>query len=343
MMDVGIIGGGPAGSALAIELGRRGVKVLLLEKARHPRPKACGEGLLPQGVAVLREMGLMEGALAQGFPRVRGLKFKSPGGRTAACDFRDSFGLVVRRDRFDPWLFGIAAATPNVEVRENAIVRDPSEVDARIIVGADGLHSIFHDRAVFRGRRSNRVGQSAHVRLDLEDRVEIRFLADGELYMAPSGPGEALVASLGQAYIPLRRRFPDAEFVTPVLSRAPLGLVLKRVVHKNVLLIGDAAGAPDPITGEGLSLALASARIAARVIAERRPLEEYERERLAMGANAHRFGRILRGLSGRPRLADRVIGKFHRDPELARALVDVAEGRRPAAELTFFEMMKLAV
>ena len=54
--DVTIVGGGPAGSALAVELGRRGAKVVLYEKARHPRLKPCGEGLLPHGVAALREI-----------------------------------------------------------------------------------------------------------------------------------------------------------------------------------------------------------------------------------------------------------------------------------------------
>ena len=52
--DVTIVGGGPAGAALAVELGRRGMRVVLYEKARHPRFKPCGEGLLPHGVAALR-------------------------------------------------------------------------------------------------------------------------------------------------------------------------------------------------------------------------------------------------------------------------------------------------
>ena len=88
-----------AGSAAALELGRRGLRVALLEKARHPRPKACGEGLLPHGVAALRELGL-------DFPgvRVRGLRYVSPGGVTAEADFPSGYGMVVRREKFDAFV-----------------------------------------------------------------------------------------------------------------------------------------------------------------------------------------------------------------------------------------------
>ena len=65
--DVTIVGGGPAGAALAMTLGRQGVTVVLYEKARHPRLKPCGEGLLPHGVAALREIAGLPKA-----PRVRG-------------------------------------------------------------------------------------------------------------------------------------------------------------------------------------------------------------------------------------------------------------------------------
>ncbi|MBI4564555.1 MAG: NAD(P)/FAD-dependent oxidoreductase [Planctomycetes bacterium] len=343
VVDVAIVGGGPAGSALAIELGRRGRSVRLLEKARHPRPKACGEGLLPQGVDVLRRMDLLEPALKRGFPAVRGMRFVGPSGGEVSCDFPDGFGLVVRRERFDEWLFREAASTPHVEALEGVRIGDPAELKARLIVGADGLHSIFHGRGAFRPLRSNRVGQSAHARMPLDDRVEVRFLADGELYLAPSGPGEALVASLGERFVPLQERRPGVEFTSSPLARAPLGLVMHRVVDGNVLLIGDAAGAPDPITGEGLSLALMSARLAARVIAEGEPLWHYEAARLAMGENAHRFGLFLRRLSGRPWLADRVIDRMRRRPHLLSGLMDVAVGRRPAAALGLIEMIRRVV
>ncbi len=90
--DVTIVGGGPAGAALAIALGRRGVRVVLYEKRLHPRAKACGEGLLPHGVVALQALvGL------PAVPRVRGLRF-SAGAYTVDADFSGVPGLVVRRD-----------------------------------------------------------------------------------------------------------------------------------------------------------------------------------------------------------------------------------------------------
>ncbi|HEY8736623.1 MAG TPA: FAD-dependent oxidoreductase, partial [Candidatus Dormibacteraeota bacterium] len=56
--DVAIVGAGPIGSALALMLARRGQRVLLLEKATFPRDKACGEGLMPAGLAILEELGI---------------------------------------------------------------------------------------------------------------------------------------------------------------------------------------------------------------------------------------------------------------------------------------------
>ena len=187
--DVTIVGGGPAGSALAVELGRRGAQVVLYEKARHPRLKPCGEGLLPHGVAALREIVGVPDA-----PRVRGLRFQAAGVSVDA-DFPAGHGLVVRRDRFDAWLFDRAASTPNVDARPGTPYRGER---ARLLVGADGARSMFHRRLPATVARPLRVGLSTHVGglQGLGDRVEVFFHDDGELYLAPTGGGEALVAAL---------------------------------------------------------------------------------------------------------------------------------------------------
>jgi flavin-dependent dehydrogenase len=340
--DVAIAGGGPAGAALAIELGRRGVRVNLYEKARHPRLKACGEGLLPHGVAALAAIaGLPEA------PRVRGLRFVAAGASTHA-DFPDGFGLVVRRDRFDAWLLDRAAATPNVDARMGTPYRAEGE---RFVVGADGRHSCFHRRFAAGRAPHPRVGLSAHViGLDeVGDRVEVFFHRDGELYVAPTGGGETLVAGLfhrerfrrdGIAYllkaIPgVRDRAVRVQFTTPVLAASPLGLRLPRIVDRNLLLIGDAAGSPDPITGDGIALALSSVRPAADAIVSG-DLDSYERIRLAMGRNADRLGRLLLAVSRAEGCAARMM---LRKQSLVAALLDVAVGRRPMNARTLMRAM----
>jgi len=330
--DVAIAGGGPAGSALAIELGRRGVRVALYEKARFPRLKACGEGLLPHGVAALSDLaGLPD------VPRVRGLRFVA-GDTSTLADFPEGFGLVVRRDWFDSWLFDKAASTPDVDARMGTPYRSEGE---RLVVGADGRNSIFHRRLEAHRPRRVRVGLSAHV-TELEgvgDRVEVFFHRDGELYVAPTGGGETLVAALFhrdrfrrdgithllQTIPAIRDRARRVQFTTPVFAAAPLGLHLPRVVDHRLLLIGDAAGAPDPITGDGIALAMASVRPAADAIVSG-DLASYERARLALGRNADRLGRILLAVA---RAEGRAARALLRKQSLVTTLLDVALARRP--------------
>lgn len=329
--DVAIAGGGPAGAALAIELGRRGVRVNLYEKARHPRLKACGEGLLPHGVAALRAIAGLPDA-----PRVRGLRFVV-GSASTEADFPEGFGLVVRRDWFDTWLFEKASATPNVDARMGTAYQPEGE---RFTVGADGRHSRFHRRLVAHRPRHARVGLSAHVigLDDISDRVEVFFHREGELYIAPTGGGETLVAALfhqdrfrrdGISYLldtipAVRDRARRVEFTTPVLAASPLGLRLSRIVDRDLLLIGDAAGAPDPITGDGIAMAMASVKPAAEAIVSG-DLATYEHARLAMGRNADRLGRLLLTVA---RAEGRVAHALLRKRSLVDTLLDVALGRQ---------------
>ena len=328
--DVTIVGGGPAGSALAVLLGRQGVNVVLFEKARHPRYKPCGEGLLPHGVAALREIANLPDV-----PHVKGLRFVA-GTASVDADFPADDGLVVRRDRFDAWLFELAANTPNVEARDGTAYRPGA---TGLLVGADGSHSMCHRRlrAVF--ARPRRAGLSSHLTglQGLSDRVEVFFHDEGELYVAPTGGGEALVSALfdyrhfrrdGITYllnktIALRDRLSQVVFTTPVLAAAPLGLHVPRVVDLNqrLLLVGDAAGTPDPITAGGLSLALTATRAAADAIVSNR-LDDYQRRRLELGRAANRLGRLMLWLGRTERRAEWVLRHMGRgvEPLLTLAL-----------------------
>ena len=345
-VDVVVVGGSVAGSTVARELGRRGLRTALLERARFPRPKACGEGLLPQGAAALREMGLE----VPGVP-VRGIRFISPSGASAAADFPTGPGLIVRRDRFDEALFRAAAATPNVDAFE-ATEYDPERWRSRWIVGADGLRSRFHRRPEFPARlpATRRAGISVHVDgLEVDrERVEVVLHQGGEIYLAPSDEGEAAVACLFRqetvppgstnedrvtrllrSIEPLRGRIGNLRFTTPCLAAGPLGLTVGAAAAGNVVLVGDAAGAPDPVTGEGMSLAILSARAAARAIAEGRP-EEYARERARLAEGADWLGRWILRAARIPAVADRVVRSLAARPERLSRLLEISAGvRRP--------------
>ena len=331
--DVAIVGAGPAGAALAIELGRRGVRVNLYEKAHAPRLKACGEGILPHGVAALRAIA---GDLPDA-PRVRGLRFVVHGAAVEA-DFPEGYGLVVRRDRLHAWLFDRAGALGDVDLRIGTPYVPSGE---RFVVGADGTTSMFHRRLPAHRPVERRVGLSTHMAgIDgVTDQVEVFFHPLGEIYLAPAGEGEALVAALVYQRtfrrdaltfllrdIPeLRARTSHIEMTTPLLASSPLGLSVPNVVDGDLLLIGDAAGAPDPITGDGMAMAFASVKPAADAVVDG-DLTRYQRERRALGRTSERLGRLLLRMA-------RVHGPAARTllgrPSLVPTLLDVAIARRP--------------
>jgi flavin-dependent dehydrogenase len=336
--DVTVVGGGPAGAAVAIALGQRGVRVALYEQATSPRLKPCGEGLLPHGVEALRAL---TGDLPDA-PVVRGLRFVV-NGYAVASDFSSGTGLVVRRDRFDWWLLERAAATPNVDLRLGSRFRPDGE---RLIVGADGKRSMFHRGLRAYPAPARRVGLSTHAvgLTGLTDYVEVFFHRDGEIYVAPSGGGEAMIAGLFHRHafrrdgiehllhaIPeLRERAAHLEFTTPVLACSPLSLRVPRVVKPGLMLVGDAAGAPDAITGDGLALALTSALPAAEAIVTG-DLASYQATRQRLGQSADRLAALLLRMS---RVNQRAATVLLQRPSLVPTLLDVAVNRRELSAAT---------
>lgn len=336
--DVAIVGAGPAGAALAIELGRRGLRVTVYEKSRVPTLKACGEGILPHGVAALEAIA---GELPDA-PRVRGLRFVVDG-LSVSADFPEGAGMVTRRDRLHAWFFERLEATPGVDLRMGTPYVPCGE---RFVVGADGAKSIFHRRLPAYCPAVRRVGLSTHM-AGVEgvcDQVEVFFHQFGEVYLAPAGGRETLVAALLYQHsfrrdglthllrdIPeLRARTTHIEMTTPLLAAAPLGLRVPRVVDRNLLLIGDAAGAPDPITGDGMALAFASVKPAADAIVTG-DLDTYQQARIAMGRTSDRLGRLLLRMARVDGRAARVLlGR----PSLVPTLLDVAIARRPLSAAT---------
>jgi len=357
--DAVVVGGSVAGATAARELARRGLRVALVERATFPRFEACGEGLLPHGVAALRESGLE----AQGV-RVRGLRFVAPSGATAEADFPSGYGLIVRRDRFDAQLFRAATETSGVTAFESTVY-DPDRFPARWIVGADGLRSQFHRRPEFPASPPavRRVGFTTHVRgLEVDrDRVEVLLHESGELYLAPSEGDETLVACLfREDELPtgatsedrvlhlllsldlLRGRTRGVSFTSPVLACAPLGLRVAAVCAGNTLLVGDAAGAPDPVTGEGMALAILSARAAAEAIAKGKP-GEYEQERRRLAAGSEWLGRWMLRATRYPAIADRVVGSLVEHPDLFAKILEIAVGARREGDLSLADLARLMV
>ncbi len=168
--EVVIVGAGPAGAALALELARRGRDVLIVERSPFPREKPCGDCVNPGAVRELKRLGV--GARLEAVLRpapLRGWRVEAPDGRALQIDFGSNEegvalnGWGVRRRDLDAALldeacragarveFGLRAFDVIQEAGRGVGVRARDgtralEIRARLIVGADGLRSVIRRR-----------------------------------------------------------------------------------------------------------------------------------------------------------------------------------------------------
>ena len=368
--DVLIAGGGVAGSALAILLGRAGLRVGLFERGGFPREKPCGEGVMPAGVAVLERLGLAE--VVAGTP-LKGVRYHFRGtiatGPFPRRHERVATGFAQRRAVLDRVLFEAAAATPGVDARTQAMVEAPIVAGGRVVglvvngearrapltVAADGVHSSLRRAlGLDRAARHRRVGMRAHFRLAAETEVapwvDILLGAGHELYVTPLPHGELLVAALAEVRAPgapaesafdgwcaaqpfLAQRLRGAARLTPLRGVSPLTAGARRGWTPGVVLLGDAAGSLDPITGGGMTHALECAELLAgyvpRVIDDGdRWLAEFERRRRALLFDYALLTRGMLWLARHPGGIGPVLAALRAWPPLLSHLVGVAGGTR---------------
>ena len=382
--DIVIVGAGIAGSSSAIALAPEGYRILLLDQALFPRDKPCGEGIMPQGVQILAELGLLPEILAHGGVKVRGMRYWNRQGVLAQADFPPSpsgisFGLVMRRYHLDNLLLERAASFTNVTVRQGFrvthvvqedggvkgvgghAVDSPNQYDvfhAPLTIGTDGRHSVFHaacglTKTVLRRKRFGVTGHLQGVE-GTGSYVEVLPCPGGEIYVAPCAEGITLVAILLEARAMqffkgdlaaryagflrdvkgFRERITKSELVPPVAAVGPLGFTIDPCYRPGLLLIGDSAGFLDPITGEGMTLALKSMKAALPLIKEAFAVgcldvalgQRYARDRFQLIEDVFRFTQLLLNLSKYRFIADRAIRHLSHDQRLFQKILGVATG-----------------
>ncbi len=325
---------------------------------------------MPAGVGVLERWGLAEAAGGVPFYGVRYHfgnfavegRFPQVAGVPAA-------GRGQRRRNLDQALFQAAAATPGVTAHTDALVEAPLRENGRVVgllvrgeprraalvVAADGVHSrLRHFLGLHVAPRRKRFGIRAHFRLAHGQAqppwVEIFVRPGHELYVTPLPERELQVAGLAdtealeepverafhrwwRAEPTLAARLEGAEQVSTLTGMSPLAARARAGVAPGVVLLGDAAGFLDPITGGGMAQALLSAELLAGYIT-RAPgnsdawLWQFERERQSLLRDYRLLTQMVLWLADHPRLAQRLLALLRLSPGLFSHLIGVSGGVR---------------
>jgi flavin-dependent dehydrogenase len=332
--DLIVVGAGPAGLATALYAVRAGLGVVVIEARPSPIDKACGEGLMPGAVRHLGELGVHLPGQA-----IAGIRY-TDGRHVVDASFKGGAGLGVRRTELQAALLDAAlcAGVKVVDSRVTQVQADATGVSVdgrrgRYLAVADGLHSAIRARLGLARPASSiapRWGLRQHfVMAPWTDLVEVHWGARSEAYVTPVGPELVGVAVLSgerrpfpqqlAAFPALLERLPLAG-ASPVLGAGPLLQRTRARVAGRVLLVGDAAGYVDALTGEGVAVALACAKALVECVAAGDP-GAYERRYLRVSRRYRAITSSLLWARRQPFLAVRIVPLAVRAPRVFAAAV----------------------
>lgn len=342
--DVFVIGGGPAGLAAAIALRRKGFEVTLADGARPPVDKACGEGLMPDGLAALSTLGInFDPAETHAF---RGIRFLGAGVSVEAGFSHGPAAGVCRRVLHRKMMEQAAACgvralwgTPITGICSQGVHIAGRLAPARWIVGADGFHSRVRcwaglDRGAPRGRR---FGFRVHYAIrPWSDHMELHWGAGCQIYVTPIASDRVCVALISRdAHLRLDEglaQFPEltARLAGAWRANSERGAVtanysLKRVYRGCVALVGDASGSVDAITGEGLCLSFRQAiSLADSLVSD--TLAPYQKEHRRLALRPTLMSRYLLAMDRHAWLRERFLRALASEPRIFRKMLAMHVG-----------------
>jgi flavin-dependent dehydrogenase len=358
--DAVVVGAGPAGLAFAAFAAGAGLDVVVLERREGPLDKACGEGILPAGVRALEPLGVLARVPAPDRARLRAIRWIDAAAGEARLALPPPGGVAVRRTALSAALLARAREAGAEVIQGAAVVRHRREPEgivvegpfgearARVLVAADGLNSPTRRREGLALPRPGpaRYGIRRHFAVEpWSEDVEVHFGEGAEAYVWPAGPasvGVALLYAPGAAgdtrrllerFPAVARRVGGAAEASEARGAGPLAQGARARVADRLVLLGDAAGYVDAITGEGLSIAFGCARDLAALLPGAlakgggpealRPYERAWRRRFLPYAA---WTRTLLALSRRPVLRRRVLALAAARPGPFERVVAAAVG-----------------
>ncbi len=365
--DVLIIGGGLAGLTAAIHLSGAGRKVMVVEKATYPHHKVCGEYLSNEINPYLDSLGIhLPGAIPisqfqLSTAKGRSLKSRLPLG-----------GKGISRYTLDYLLFRKALEKGALVTRDSVNfieysgggfkvgTKTGNPLKGRIIIGAYGKRSQLdrHLERPFIKNKSPWLAVKGHYSLkDFPDDLVALHTFDGGY----AGLSRTESGAVNFCYLAHYKSFTKSkdintftmktvganpllgEFLkaaTPVfqqpLSIAQLSFTKKPAVDRNILMCGDSAGLIHPLCGNGMAMAIHSAKIASELILvhlQKKSLDlkklhqEYQAEWHRNFADRLRAGRLIQSLLMKPVLAERLVGMAVRSPWMLQQLIRRTHGQ----------------
>ncbi|MBX9850516.1 MAG: NAD(P)/FAD-dependent oxidoreductase [Cytophagaceae bacterium] len=368
MKDIIIIGGGIAGLINAIQLADAGLDVLVIEKKIYPFHRVCGEYISNESLPFLKSIDADPFVLQPA--EIKRLMVTSPSGTKLEMKL-DMGGFGVSRFAFDNYLYSVAIAKGTMFLLNTAVMdvkfdnncfhvlmANGDVEEGRIVVGSFGKRSNL-DRQLNRKFFSNKSPYLAvkhHIKTDFpEDMIALHSFKDGYCgiskveedkyclcYMTSrenlkqSGTIDAMQKDILFKNPFLKNIFSNAEF----LYEAPevineISFDTKTPVENHILMSGDAAGMITPLCGNGMSMAIHSAKILSSLIMKHYSKMEFNRESLekeytfmwkSIFEQRLFVGRKIQQLFGKEMLTDFAVRFLRNTPPVARWIVKQTHG-----------------
>lgn len=364
MHDVIVVGTGPAGSVLAFLLARRGLDVLILERATLPRYKSCGGGVtwkamqnLPFDASAVFEHKAVGGIVTFAGQQLLKVEVGWP------------VAWLVMRDRFDHYLVQQAVnagarllegvSVVSVEDRGDRVVviTNQGELEAQLLAGADGVNSIVARSVGLMANREVGVALEAELAVapaSLEAQgayatFDFGALLGGYGWIFPKRdhlsvglfkaiPGKAVgLKKALEKFIASEAVLLDPRILHLQGHQIPLGGRTQTLHKGRVLLVGDAANLADPWMGEGISYAVVSARLAAETMFYALECKDIDLSGYTTMINASVTPQLLsarwfaRAVYTLPRMGSDLLSK---SPFMQQMVFDVIRGDRSFKEMT---------
>lgn len=342
--EVLIGGGGPAGLAAAIAARQAGFAVTVVDSAQPPIDKACGEGIMPDGLAALRQLGVRIGPGQAAL--FRGIRFLN-GEAQVEAEFPDGTGLGIRRtvlhqlliDRATELGVSLLWGTRINGLSAEGVAIGEQHVRCHWLLCADGQNSLLRRLAGLDVSDSakRRFGFRRHYKVKpWSDCVEVHWSNCGQMYITPVSDNEICVALITRGrrigfnealpqFPALWVRLKDAAPCDRQLGALTVTRHLPAVQLGKIALVGEASGSVDAVTGEGLSMAFRQA-IALAEAMRAGSLQQYEKEHRRFARLPRMMGTLMLAMDKHPHFRRRVFRALTSEPDYFRRLLALHTG-----------------